>query len=466
MDIQTVTIPHPNLNKRDITLLMVNGNIDILSTKFLIYEARYGGRHGSIGGKTSHAPKAFQIAELYRHLNDMGLDWRTANEEDIKRIRNAMLCWDLNDNLSEEDYPYEPISRDSMNHKLNTWFKFYKYMEKINEPFDITLTTRKVKKYRHKRLLDHLNKRYSPNDEVDYIDSWTLKVKPSPKSHTYHALTRTEFSKLRKHLRDIDIVYEMIALLMVETGLRRAAALEAKENDLRSWLKHINAGKTINDVIKCKYIPKGGDEPYEYDLPIRTMSEINENYLMRIFPQRQYDYEQRCVRLDKEIKNEVLWITKRGKEVKKHDINEAFDRASKLMGRTNKNITPHWLRHTFATWTIMDVAKVKGIPLENTGTTPNPLLLLALQQKLGHADAMTTMRYIATALKLMGLDLNDGPIKISLRTFKRDKKAQELVKDEAKIEFREHFNDDYFDVIKYAISRGIVIDDELVLEKH
>lgn len=196
------------------------------------------------------------------------------------------------------------------------------------------------------------------------------------------------------------------------------------------------------------------------------MSEINESYLMRIFPQRQYEYEQRCVRLGEEIKNEVLWITKRGKEVKKHDINEAFDRASKLMGRTNKNITPHWLRHTFATWTIMDVAKAKGIPLENTGTTPNPLLLLALQQKLGHADAMTTMRYIATALKLMGLDLNDGPVKISLRTFKRDKKAQELVKDEAKVEFGEHFNDDYFDVIKYAISRGIVIDDELVLEKH
>ena len=31
----------------------------------------------------------------------------------------------------------------------------------------------------------------------------------------------------------------------------------------------------------------------------------------------------------------------------------------------------------------------------------------------------------------MGLDLNDGPIKISLRTFKRDKAAQRLMKKEA-----------------------------------
>jgi len=466
MDIKTVTIQHPNLNKRDITLLIVDGKVDASSTEFLIYEARYGGRYGSIGGKTSHAPKAFQIAELYRNLNEIGKDWRNASEVDIKRIRNAMLCWDSNDNLNEKYYPYKPISRDSMNHKLNTWFKFYKYMEKIQESYDMVLTTRKVRKYRHKGLLDHLNKRYLQNNQIDVTDSWTLKVKPSPKKHAFHALTRTEFSQLRKFLREIDIVYEMLALLIVETGLRRAAVLEAKENDFRNWLSYITGGKTINDVVKRKYIPKGGDEPYEYDLPIRTMQELNESYLMRIFPERLYKYEKRCDRLDQEINNDILWINKYGKEVKKHDINDAFVKASKMMGRTYKNITPHWLRHTFATWTLIDLAEKQGIPLENTGTSPNPLFILALQNKLGHADALTTMRYIVTALKIMGLDLNEGPIQISLRTFKRDKKAQELVVREAKNEFGPEFDKEYFDVIKYALSREIVIDDELVIEKH
>ncbi len=251
---------------------------------------------------------------------------------------------------------------------------------------------------------------------------------------------------------------------MVETGLRINAALEIKEEDLQNWLRHIGNGKEINETIPIRYIPKGRDEYAEAELPIRTMEEINRNYLIRIFSERIYEYEQRSERLNEDVKENILWITSNGKEVKKHDVWTAFKTASEFMGRKKNNITPHWLRHTFATWTIMDVADKKGIALENTGTTPNPLLLLALQQKLGHADAITTMRYIATALKLMGLDLNDGPIKISLRTFKRDKAAQRLMKKEAITEFGDDFDEDVFDVVKYGLSRGVIIDDELIQE--
>ena len=165
--------------------------------------------------------------------------------------------------------------------------------------------------------------------------------------------------------------------------------------------------RNLNDVVKRNYIPKGGDEYKQYDLPLRVMQEINESYLVRTYNDRLYKYEQRCKRLGIAInKNHPFWILESGKILEKHDIWKAFDTASNLMGRTSSKITPHWLRHTFATWTIMDVANAKNIPLENTGTTPNPLLILALQQKLGHADASTTLRYIVTALQLMKLDLN------------------------------------------------------------
>ncbi len=460
MNIETITIVHPNLRDRKITLLLVDDNIDIASTEFLVYQSRYGGRHGGILGKSSHSGLAFQIAELYRHLDEMNLKWNEAIENDIKIIRNAMLCWDSNNNKDYKNYPYEPIQNDSMNHKLNTWFKFYNYMNKIGISNDMVLTTKKIKKFIPQGMLSHLNKRFNSREE-EYIERWILKIKPSPKSLSYHALSKIEFNKLRQHLKNIDIIYEMLAVFMVETGLRIEACLNAKESDFKGLLKLYSSGKGLDDITKRSYLAKGG-EIKQYDLPLRVMQEINDKYLMRICLERKYIYEQRCEKLGLEINDDVLWISKRGKEIKKHDVWASFKKVSKIMGRTINNITPHWLRHTFATWTIMDVADAKGIPLQNTGITPNPLLISALQQKLGHADAITTMIYISTALKLMGLDLNYGPIKMTLRSFMQHAKSQELVKKEAEIEFGEDFDNDYFNVVKYAISRGIVVDDEFV----
>lgn len=102
---------------------------------------------------------------------------------------------------------------------------------------------------------------------------------------------------------------------------------------------------------------------------------------MRTYNDRAYKHNQRHQRL-KANKGEKtpFWILESGKALEKHDVWKAFDTASKLMGRRSNSITPHWLRHTFATWTIMDIAYAKNIQLENSGTSPNPLLIVALQQ--------------------------------------------------------------------------------------
>ena len=459
MEIEIITVPHPSFFKREISLLLVNNMIDVPSSEFLTYEARYGGRNGLIAGKSSHKSKAFEIAELYKCLDDIDLTWDRAVETDIKRIRNAMLCWDSNDTPAFKHYDYSPIKNDSMNHKLNTWFKFYKYMEKVGIQHDMILSTRKVKKFEYKSMLHHLSFRASSSNEL--IEVWKLKVKSSPKTIAYHALSRTEFSKLIQHFRNIDIVYELLAVFMVETGLRITAAMEATEEDFKGVFKLLSSGKSLNDVVKRSYIPKGGDEYKQYDLPLRVMQNINDNYLMRAYNDRAYKHNQRHQRLkaNKEEKT-PFWILESGKALEKHDVWKAFDTASKLMGRRSNSITPHWLRHTFATWTIMDIAYAKNIQLENSGTSPNPLLIVALQQKLGHADVATTLRYIMSALQLMKLDLNDGAVKISLRSFKRDKNSQSLVKREAIAEFGDNYEEEKLDVVKYAISRGIVIDDE------
>ena len=98
MNISYVTTSHPSLNNRKLTLLFIDNKIDIYSSKFLINQSRNGGRNNSILGRSSHKNLAIKIGELYRHLDSMNLKWNNATESDIISIRNAMLCWDRNNN--------------------------------------------------------------------------------------------------------------------------------------------------------------------------------------------------------------------------------------------------------------------------------------------------------------------------------------------------------------------------------
>lgn len=451
MDIDYRTVSHPNIRNRDITFIFVDNKLDMNSARFLIYEATYGGKNGYIPGKKSHKGRANKIGELYRHLDDMGLTWRTATESHIKMIRNAMLCLDANDNKIYEKYDYKNISNNSMNAKLGVWFKFYKYMEKIGEYYEMNISTKKVLKPRYDNMLGYLNK------ENKYIEIWALKVKPDPQSNTYHAISRTEYAHLENNLKNIDIVYAMIANLMVETGLRAAAALEFKEDDFKSFFKYLNSGRTMNDCVKVSYISKGGDTK-KCDLPIRTIARIQKEYLSREYVKRKKYYSDRCDRLGQKYNNDILWLTKKGKEVNYIDLQKTFIYVSEKMGRINNKITTHWMRHTFATWTLIDYANEYNIPIKNTGVTPDVRLLNLLMEKLGHVTIGSTMKYIMTALKLMGVGLNKGAI-VSMSNFKLSSTVQELIKLEAKYEFGDNFREELFDNEKYAISRGIVIDE-------
>jgi len=454
MNIDYVTIPHPSIYNRDVTVLFANNEIDLPSMKFLLWDAKNGGRHGSIAGQSSHRDKAIRIGELYRHLDNMEVDWRTASEAHIKAIRNGMLCWDKNDCKKPEEFDYEPISNDVMNQKLGLWYKFYKFQESLGEQFNLIIRTKKIKRRKNDGMLAHLDKRSTSDG---YMDVWRLRVKGSPKRPTFHAISRTEFAHLYKHLKNDDIVFAMLAYLMVETGLRVHAALNVTQDQFKGFFRHLSNGKTEDDIIEMPYLAKASEDTIKHcDLPLRTVLTIHKEYMNRIFIKRKKLHETRSDDGKIEYNSEALWILENGREVNYDDVLNAFKRASEKMGRKDKSITPHWLRHTFATWSLIDFAKEQNIPLENTGVTPNPMFILLLSQKLGHADPATTMKYIATALRLMGVGINNGPIMMSFGSLRDNLKTQEIIKDEARIEFGEEFDESKFDVFEYAEARGLL----------
>lgn len=368
-----------------------------------------------------------------------------------------MLGWDNNNNPDYENFDYALVKNNTMNRKIGTWFKFYRYMDQINEHYDMHIRTKKIKKWKSPNMLDHLNNRIHSDKKEEWTEVWAIKVKPDPIEYTYHAISRTKYNILENHLADIDTVYAAIARLMVETGLRIDAALKVSEKSFRHYLKHMNAGKEFEDSIKMEYVSKGG-ATLQCDLLIKTIATIQKRYLARLHRKRKTLYSRNAERLNKEYKDDAMWITKNGKIVQYHDIQKAFKLASEKMGHTVDNITPHWLRHTFATWALLDFSEDQKIPLVGTGVTPDTRFLILLAKKLGHASILSTQKYIMTALELMGVTTTKGAI-ISIKALKSCKSSQELIKRDAKMEFGDDFDIEIFDVFEYAISRGISVDD-------
>ncbi|UPT78167.1 site-specific integrase [Sulfurovum sp. XGS-02] len=460
MTITYKTYPHPDSDiKRNLTVIFVNNKLDIPSTEFLLNEVRHGGRCGGVAAESVHRDKAIKIGEMYRHLHSIGKDWRSAFEIDFIRIRNAMLCWDANDNKAYDDYEYKHISNNAMNSKINIWYKFYKYMENIDEPFDLVMTTKKVKvKKRHGGVLKHLD------DEYEIIEIWTIKVKPDPEKYVYHALPRFDYHHFEKELEKIDIVYAMIAHFMVETGLRIKPTVKVREDSFRNYLIDINKGKSIDEkrshlqdnFRKMSYVAKGGLVK-NCDLPIRTIINIKEKYLSRVYPIRKKLHSDKYSDRPEKLDENAMWILENGRIVNEGDIRRAFKQASEVIGYTVEVITPHWLRHTFATWILIDYFQKMEIPFTGTGVTPDVMAMGILAEKLGQVNPETALIYTRTAFKMMVGMTSKGPI-MSFRNFSKDKRAQEIVECLARDEFGKDFDTEIFDVFKYAESKGIVVD--------
>ncbi|WP_026804813.1 site-specific integrase [Aliarcobacter lanthieri] len=450
MKITYKTTKSININT-NIKLIFIDNKIDLISARFLIFKAENFSQNPNINSSSTNEKNAEILGNLFKALNKLGLTWETAIENDIQIIRDSMLGWKKNELLGEKFF-YTNRNNNSMNRKLQLWFEFYTYLETSLIKCDMKLTKlRKKTKYRTD-MLSHI---YHNKFITNFYYDWILKVKPSPKKISYHALSRIEYYNFNKSLEKDDIIYSLFANFLVETGLRITAAFNINKEIFDNIFQTLHNKNSLDDYIEVPYIAKGGEKKL-FHLPIRTILSIQNEYLSREYIKRKRLLKKRFP----DIKTNTFWILEDGTPLTPYLIRKTFENASKELGYLYKKITPHWLRHTFATWTIIDYSIKYNKPLNNTGAIPDPMIILLLQEKLGHARISTVLIYISTALKLMNIKCNNGPIKISFRTFKNDLHVQKIIENEAKIEFGTSFNPKIFDVFTYAEKRNILIDDD------
>jgi integrase len=435
----------------NIKLIFINNKIDLISARFLISKAENFLQNPNINNSSTNEKNAEILGNLFKALNKLGLTWETAIENDIRIIRDSMLGWRKNELLNKKFF-YTNKDNNSMNRKLQLWFEFYTYIETSVFKCNMKLTRiRKKTKYKAD-MLSHI---YQDKFIANFYYDWILKVKPSAKKISYHALSRIEYYTFNKSLKKNDMIYSLFADFLVETGLRITAAFNINKEIFDKIFQTLHNKNSLDDYIEVPYIAKGGEKKL-FHLPIRTILSIQNEYISREYIKRKRLLKKRFP----DIKTNTFWILEDGTPLTPYLIRKTFENASKELGYLYKKITPHWLRHTFATWTIIDYSIKYNKPLNNTGAIPDPMIILLLQEKLGHARISTVLIYISTALKLMNIKCNNGPIKISFRTFKNDLHVQKIIENEAKIEFGTSFNPKIFDVFTYAEKRNILIDDD------
>lgn len=204
-------------------------------------------------------------------------------------------------------------------------------------------------------------------------------------------LNHDEFTKFAEALRREDPVYENIGYMMVTTGLRIGGVMQIPVGaDKRNpkWLRYPELAASGATFQKLTYAPKGNKRLLQCIVLTESLKVLHEGYIQTVRKERVGAYKNKF-----ETADVPLWLNKNGKQVQKNDIWSSFRAASQAVGR---QVKPHHLRHTYATYIIYNYFKAHGL---------KPNLAYAhdiheqLKSQLGHRDIEVTKMYIRTVIR-------------------------------------------------------------------
>lgn len=192
------------------------------------------------------------------------------------------------------------------------------------------------------------------SDNFEEIDNPTVKIEtPHIEKSLPDFLTVTEVNKLFTLITENDL-YELrdkaIFELLYSCGLRITEAIELKTNDIDFENRFI---AVTGKGSKERLIPMG-------DEAVRLLKKYIHDSRMDILGKRESDY---------------IFISKKGSKLNRKSVWRLLKNYV-VRTKIEKNITPHTLRHSFATHLIENGADLRSV-----------------QELLGHTDISTTQVY-------------------------------------------------------------------------
>lgn len=300
---------------------------------------------------------AQHLLDFFLYLEDNKLNWKNLNND-------ILVCW--RDNIRKSGILGKPLSNTTVNSRLQAVLGFY----------DFCLIENYIEKHPFLFKTFHFNKNDNFNQKNTSIKINTAVAK-LPKSDT--KITIPSIQDIGIFLsQKMAIETRLMALLMYETGMRREEVYtlnkEAIENIILTedlfypiYLDN-NSMKTKGSKNRTIIIEKNTLSLLKNWLTSKRRKENNEKYIKKF-----------------NKSSSKVFISRKGNEFKNDSLNKSFINICKKCNFDDHKITPHILRHSFATHNLVyNLDKFNG---------SEERMLQWLSNRLGHASVSVTREH-------------------------------------------------------------------------
>ena len=339
----------------------------------------------------------YHMKMWFDYCSDHDYDWRNVTYEGHLEPFRDFLVKDRVENCTFNLY-------------YSSWRMFYEWCSNNNIPTLMTfpgkVTVISPVTNKHNDMLAHTK------DTVDTYEKDPGHLPTIIKTDVASEIVSQEkFYILAAALGDIDPVFEGIAYMMYETGLRLGGVLQvpigpSKLNpDWMSWAELDHEGLDFQFLY---YIYKGKKRIEKCIVNTSVMKIVHDKYVLPKYDKdddvehddKKRNYEERAQLYaskrnrgaGKRPSTDNMWLNKHGKIIHGFDVHRAFAIAREKIGFY---VVPHFLRHSYATYTVLNYLRVYGIDLDAADATLENIHY-AVKEQLGHSDIGTTELYIKT----------------------------------------------------------------------
>ena len=325
------------------------------------------GKSGRISSEQTWEAYGRAIYDFFAFVLTNGLDWK---KPAIAGMPSAIEAWRNWSNGTLE------LGHTTINQRIRVVVRFYKwaarkgYLDQL--PFDCVT----VQTSRKPGFLAHVD---ASGGKVESPQVLLQEQKELPRF-----LTKEQITVCRDSLTNT--THRLMFELMVRTGLRQ---IEARTfPDLEGYVfdperrKDLQPGQKIRVHLDPADMEIKNDKPRDIDMPYDLMQKL-----------WAYSVRHRQARANNNRKGEEfahLLLTEGGVPYRRSAITAIFDRLAKRVGF---DVTPHMLRHSYATyllWSLRKSSTFEGEPL------------LYVRDRLGHSDVTTTTVYLHLVNSLEG----------------------------------------------------------------